>query len=71
LIREIHERDYFAYGSWRMWRALRRAGEEVGRGRVERLMRTHGIRGRDTAWEAVADDDSGSAGDPAARPRPA
>lgn len=38
LIREIHRRNYFAYGSWRMWKALRRAGEEVGRGRVERLM---------------------------------
>jgi len=45
LIREIHRRNYFAYGSWRMWKALRRAGEEVGRGRVERLMRTNGIQG--------------------------
>ena len=45
LIREIHRRNYFAYGSWRMWRALLRAGEEVGRGRVERLMRTNGIQG--------------------------
>ncbi len=45
LIRELHRRDYFAYGSWRMWRALRRAGEEVGRGRVERLMRANGIQG--------------------------
>ena len=35
LIREIHRRNYFAYGSWRMWKALQRAGEEVGRGRVE------------------------------------
>ena len=45
LIREIHRRNYFAYGSWRMWKALLRAGEEVGRGRVERLMRTNGIQG--------------------------
>ena len=44
-IREIHARNYFAYGSWRMWRALRRAGEQAGRGRVERLMRSNGIRG--------------------------
>ena len=45
LIREIHAANYYAYGSWRMWKALQRAGEQVGRGRVERLMRTHGIRG--------------------------
>jgi putative transposase len=45
LIRRIHERNYYAYGSWRMWQALVRAGEEVGRGRVERLMRANGIRG--------------------------
>ena len=45
VIAEIHERNYFAYGSWRMWKALRRAGEEVGRGQVERLMRRNGIQG--------------------------
>jgi transposase InsO family protein len=28
-----------------MWPALRRAGEQVGRGRVQRLMRVHGIVG--------------------------
>jgi putative transposase len=44
-IREIHAANYYAYGSWRMWKALQRAGEQVGRGRVERLMRTHGIQG--------------------------
>ena len=44
-IRELHRRNYFAYGSWRMWKALGRAGEPVGRGRVERLMRTNGIQG--------------------------
>jgi len=44
-IREIHAANYFAYGSWRMWKALQRAGEQVGRGRVERLMRANGIQG--------------------------
>lgn len=44
-IRDLHRRNYFAYGSWRMWRALLRAGEQVGRGRVERLMRSNGIQG--------------------------
>jgi putative transposase len=59
LIREIHERNYYAYGSWRMWKALRRAGEEPGRGRVERLMRTHGIRGakrRGKPWRTTTPD---------------
>jgi putative transposase len=59
LIRQIHERNYFAYGSWRMWRALRRAGEEVGRGRVERLMRANGIRGakrRGKPWRTTIAD---------------
>ena len=45
LIRELHARNYYAYGSWRMWKALGRAGEQVGRGRVERLMRSNGIQG--------------------------
>ena len=44
-IREIHAANYYAYGSWRMWKALLRAGEQVGRGRVERLMRSNGIQG--------------------------
>ena len=59
LIREIHVRNYFAYGSWRMWRTLRRAGEEVGRGHVERLMRTNGIRGakrRGKPWRTTIPD---------------
>jgi putative transposase len=59
LIRGIHERNYFAYGSWRMWKALRRAGEEVGRGHVERLMRSHGIQGakrRGKPWRTTISD---------------
>jgi putative transposase len=59
LIGEIHERNYFAYGSWRMWRALGRAGEQVGRGRVERLMRSNGIRGakrRGKPWRTTISD---------------
>jgi putative transposase len=59
LIREIHARNYFAYGSWRMWKALERAGEQVGRGRVERLMRSHGIQGakrRGKPWRTTTPD---------------
>lgn len=44
-IRELHQANYYANGSRRMWKALRRAGEQVGRGRVERLMRSNGIQG--------------------------
>jgi putative transposase len=44
-IREIHERNYCAYGYRGMWIALRREGEEVGRGRVQRLMREAEIQG--------------------------
>ena len=59
LIREIHARNYYCYGSWRMWRALQRAGEEVGRGRVERLMRRNGIQGakrRGKPWRTTIPD---------------
>ena len=59
LIRGIHARNYFAYGSWRMWRALRRAGEDTGRGQVERLMRRNGIQGakrRGKPWRTTSSD---------------
>lgn len=58
-IRELHRRNYFAYGSWRMWKALVRAGEQAGRGRVERLMRTNGIQGakrRGKPWRTTIPD---------------
>ena len=45
LIAEIHEANYCAYGYRRMWIALQRTGEQVGRGRVARLMREVGIQG--------------------------
>jgi putative transposase len=58
-IRELHANNSFAYGSRRMWKALRRAGEDVGRGRVERLMRAHGIQGakrRGKPWRTTTPD---------------
>jgi putative transposase len=61
VIRGIHERNYFAYGSWRMWKALRRAGEDAGRGHVERLMRRNGIQGakrRGKPWRTTRVDPS-------------
>jgi putative transposase len=65
-IREIHAANYYAYGSRRMWVALRRAGEPVARCTVERLMRKHGIRGakrRGKPWRTTRPD-------PMARRRP-
>jgi putative transposase len=59
LIRELHAANYFAYGYRRMWKALRRAGETVGRGRVQRLMRSHGIQGakrRGRPWRTTKPD---------------
>jgi putative transposase len=58
-IRELHAANYDAYGSRRMWKTLARAGEPVGRGRVERLMRAHGIRGakrRGKPWRTTTPD---------------
>jgi putative transposase len=58
-IREIHERNYCAYGYRRMWMALKREGEEVDRGRVQRLMREAGIQGakrRGKAWRTTKPD---------------
>jgi transposase InsO family protein len=65
-IQELHAANYYAYGSRRMWKALLRAGEQVGRCRVERLMRSHGIQGakrRGKPWRTTKPD-------PAARRRP-
>jgi putative transposase len=61
VIRELHQANYFAYGSRRMWKALGRAGEQVGRSRVERLMRQHGIQGakcRGKPWRTTTTDPS-------------
>ncbi len=44
-IRDVHATTYAAYGSRRTWKTLRRQGDEVGRGRVERVMRQHGLQG--------------------------
>jgi putative transposase len=60
-ISELHERNYLAYGSRRMWKVLLRSGEQVGRSRVERLMRTHGIQGakrRGKPWRTTRADPS-------------
>ncbi len=58
-IRELHEANYCAYGYRRTWKALLRAGEDVGRDRVKRLMRQHGIQGakrRGKPWRTTRPD---------------
>jgi putative transposase len=59
LINDLHAANYYAYGSRRMWKALLREGERVGRSRVERLMRQNGIQGakrRGKPWRTTKSD---------------
>jgi putative transposase len=58
-IREVHAANYYAYGYRKMSLALKRAGESVGRDRVKRLMRAHGIQGakrRGKPWRTTIAD---------------
>jgi putative transposase len=58
-IREVHERNYCAYGYRRMSIALKREGEKVGKSRVQRLMRDAGIQGakrRGKPWRTTKPD---------------
>jgi len=59
VIETTHARNYSAYGYRKMWLALRRAGESVGRDHVKRLMRAHGIQGakrRGKPWRTTTPD---------------
>jgi putative transposase len=61
VIRELHAANYYAYGYRRMWKALGRAGETVGRDHVKRLMRTDAIQGakrRGKPWRTTIVDPS-------------
>jgi putative transposase len=56
---ELHGANYHAYGARRMWKALGRASEQVGRDRVARLMRAAGIQGakrRGKPWRTTTPD---------------
>lgn len=58
-IKEVHEANYCAYGYRRTWKALLRAGEDVGRDRVRRLMRSSAIQGakrRGKPWRTTKAD---------------
>ena len=66
-IDELHEANYCAYGYRRMWKALRRAGETVGRDRVKRLMRDNDIQGakrRGKPWRTTITRSRGAARPP-------
>ena len=61
LIEQTQQAIYFAYGYRKVWLSLKRAGHEVGRDRVKRLMRTHGICGakrRGKPWRTTSSDPS-------------
>jgi putative transposase len=58
-IEQLQAANYHAYGYRRSWKALLRAGERVGRDRVKRLMRAHGIQGakrRGKPWRTTRPD---------------
>ncbi len=62
-IREVHKANYEAYGYRRMWKAMRRAGEDVGRDHVKRLMRDNDIQGakrRGKPWRTTSPDPAAS-----------
>jgi len=44
-LRKLWEANYRVYGARKLWKAARRAGHDVGRDQVARLMRTAGIEG--------------------------
>jgi putative transposase len=61
---EVHAANYYAYGYRKMWLALKRAGETVGRDHVKRLMRAHGIQGakrRGKPWRTTIADAAANA----------
>jgi len=59
VIRRVHKNNYEAYGQRRMWKALGREGEAVGRDHVRRLMRVNAIEGakrRGKPWRTTTSD---------------
>ncbi len=60
-IERVHAANFHCYGYRRSWLALKREGVEVGRDRVKRLMRAHGIQGakrRGKPWRTTIPDPS-------------
>lgn len=62
----IFTRNYSVYGAHKLWKAMRRAGHDIGRDQVARLMRQAGIRGIRRGKQVIttrADPDSSRATD--------
>jgi putative transposase len=58
-IERVHAANYSCYGYRRTWLELKREGIQVGRDRVKRLMRAHGIQGakrRGKPWRTTVPD---------------
>jgi len=45
VVRQLWEDNYRVYGARKLWKAARRAGHDIGRDQVARLMRATGIEG--------------------------
>jgi putative transposase len=45
ILRQLWEDNYRVYGARKLWKTARRAGHDIGRDQVARLMRTAGIEG--------------------------
>jgi putative transposase len=61
-IGRVFKANYEAYGSLRIWKALKREGIVAGRGRVERLMAANGLIGakrRGRTWKTTVADPTG------------
>ena len=58
-IKQVHATNYSCYGYRRTWLQLKREGVQVGRDRIKRLMRAHGVQGakrRGKAWRTTIPD---------------
>ena len=44
-LRQLWEDNYRVYGARKLWKTARRAGHDIGRDQVARLMRAAGIQG--------------------------
>jgi putative transposase len=65
-IKRVYDENYQVYGAEKVWWQLRRDGIDVGRGRVERLMRRMGLKGAvrgKTVRTTVSDQDGARAAD--------